>query len=542
MPMSTSGISKIASGRSFDAVLSVSQLLICIVCYAMLILLYCRPESYHIKTLLLADSEHWWDIKPTVAVPFFTTILLAVTSSLITRSVENSLWAKLSPHRTGRHLTVGETRHLAEWIVSPWGRLKYSLTGASFLLRISGLVLFASSIVSSILGFGIGTKTSRQITTQHFSAGPNISDGFYDLSLQNLNSGRDNLHVAAALASMTNLSVPASSLCPSSNSTFSCGLTARAHAIIANCNSNSLPNTGNDGSYDISDPHNTTSCSMYNDQVCVSLVSADVWTLANFTSGQTEFCEINPLALNCSGQWAIIYGTWVDNVGRENVTDIGSLNTVDCVLSYGNITIIQNGSTSPTLSRTSFSENTVVTDPGPLQRVYTVNTETSPYTFAGFAGGDGFNTLLYDPIGTFLLDYTLYNDTNSTASAVARRIENNFDAATLSAFVRAPAAADITIVTTTGRQVWSYDRAVLLILLVPLLAIILVILGNHNPEGKETRLQYDPVRIAARGLILPQDRSRSLDGIDDHWKVWASAKSNGVEFMVGEEEVRAQRK
>jgi hypothetical protein len=172
-------------------------------------------------------------------------------------------------------------------------------------------------------------------------------------------------------------------------------------------------------------------------------------------------------------------------------------------LSFGTIAVFQNGTSSPSISRESFSKYNLSAGGVPtfLQRIY-LDVTASPYASTGAAGGQE-NTLYRSPLGLLLLNYASYNNTKSTASAVARRVEGNFDAATLSAFARAPEVANVTVVTSTSKQLWAYNHSVLVILLIPLVATILALLGNHRPEGKETRLQYDPMRIAARGLVLP---------------------------------------
>jgi hypothetical protein len=297
MVVLSSRISIISRGRGFDAFLSISQLLVCMVCYALLILLYYRPQSYHLQALIVAKSEHWWSIKPTAAVPFFTTILLAATSSLITRNVENASWRKLSPASRGKHPTVGESRHLAEWTVSPWGRLKYFI-GSTFLLRFAGVFLLATGVVSSTLGFGIGTNTVWHVAQKNLSSIVDNWSGFIDQSNLGYNGGdyRDNLHTIAAIGSMSNLGVPESNLCgPQEN----CTLSARPTAIIAECQSPQTPNTQSSGLFSNFDPRNDTYCSSWNSQLCVQLASGNVVTFANFTSGWSELCESNPLDPQC---------------------------------------------------------------------------------------------------------------------------------------------------------------------------------------------------------------------------------------------------
>ncbi|KAF4415331.1 hypothetical protein FACUT_13484 [Fusarium acutatum] len=170
---------------------------------------------------------------------------------------------------------------------------------------------------------------------------------------------------------------------------------------------------------------------------------------------------------------------------------------VNCLLSYGTVRVQQIGKDSPVLHRSEF-ERVLDSSAVPLRRIYTDSYKRSPYTFAASSGtGDGADSL--------------YN------SAVATRIEDIFDMATLLAFSWALNASDLSITTREPFTQYVYDERVSAILLVPLLATILGIWGRWKVEGTEQVIGYDPVAIAECGPIqaLPEDVSRSREGIDE---------------------------
>lgn len=204
------------------------------------------------------------------------------------------------------------------------------------------------------------------------------------------------------------------------------------------------------------------------------------------------------------------------------------------------MTVCQNGSSSPSLDRSSFSKSTFrFADYGggvaSWHRLYEdLALYNSPYTFTGQGGGTE-NTLYRDVLGLFLINYALTNDNRSRADAVARRLEGNFDYATLAAFARQPAAVNLRKTITSTVQVWVYNRTVLAILLVPLLATITALCGRLRSAG-EAFLGYDPVGIAALGPVEgmpPRSEPATVD--EPH-----GAKAGGIENQTREVNVREE--
>jgi hypothetical protein len=496
-------------------------------------------------------------------VSLISALLSASTSAFITQVVETSLWVQLSPGAKAKRLTVGESRHLAKWTVSSWGRITYIFKGAFWSLRFAGLFVLAFSIISPILLHGITPQTFSSTVIETTTPSDRPFAGFLDNANGFYNGGdfRDDLHEIAAVASMSGLNVPSASLCQSGYD--SCNISARASAIFADCQPTVQPNPNGLGLVNISTSLSGSFCSSLNPDICLTLTSSSRSTFANFTTGDTLTCATDAANNSqCDGQFAIIFGVWSGNT---------TINTIDCNLFLGNITISQNGSLPPTLSRSSFDRssfqwpvyqpaydpNSPYTQPSiqSLWRIYATD-ESSPYTFSGAEGGTGSDSLYQYSVGLALLNITTsFNDPSSTASSVAQRLERNFDAATLSAFVRAPAAAEVTVKNINPVQLWVYDKVVLAILLVPALATLLPLFGRIRVERKDVCLGYDPVAIAARGLIRGstrlsdeteltvedrkgnepqvQDRTVENDSIEDIWEVWGVQNESRVRLMVG---------
>lgn len=484
--------------KAFSVFVSVALLCASIVCYALLVILYLSPQIYHLDSLIHPNANHLGAIKPTVAVGLIAALLSASTSGLVTRSVEHSLWRKLAPRNVRTKLTVGESHRLAQWCISPLSRLTYVLEGCSWRLRFSGLFLLAMSIVGPVLLTGISQHISTDTSTSISDATQDQFAGFMDKSNMAYNGGnfRDNLHEIAALASMSNLTTPSAPLCPPSDDR--CVITAKAASIYATCTPSILDNPDKIGiAYGATS--NGTLCSSYNDNLCVTLTSSSSATIANFTTGWTATCLANLSDPSCNGWWSVVFGAWTPIIGSDG-SYVPQINTVDCLLLMGNATITQVGAAPPTLDRGSFARADYTLF-GAWRRIYTSDAYASPYTFAAQVGGAAFNSLYQFPVGLFLLNYLNINDTASNAPAVARRLERNFDAAALMAFVRAPTASRIAIESSDRTQVWAYDKAVLAILLVPLLATVMALWGRWRVEGREVCVGYDPVEIAARGLV-----------------------------------------
>lgn len=480
--------------KGYNALVNIALACICIVCYLLLMILFLSPNSFHLSSLVVVQNSK---IKPAVVVGLLSTVFSGASSALVTRAVEHHLWLKLAPRKVENHLTVAETHRLAQWSVSPGGRIAYIVTGHSWQLKIGGMLLFGLGVVNPVLLSGI-SQTDRSSTSTSFapSTGGNFA-GFLDRSNSAYNGGnfRDNLMSVAALAQMSNVTAPASSLC----TTDGCSATASAASIQAVCNSYELDNTDKVGTQSSSAVTNIL-CSRINPQLCLTLSKNNPATYANFTTALPPSCEdsLNP----CVGVWSTIFGVWVNVLDPSQDTKL-PINVVDCTLSYGNVTISQNGSSTPQLDRSSFVQSTHLlaeygSAPMFWRRIYNDwPTIQSPYTFAGAAGGVSSNSLYEATLGLFLINYAA----GDSAQTVASRIEANFDMGTLFAFARAPGAASVTLRTDTRAPVWVYNKKVLAILVVPLLATLLSLWGRCAVGDDETVIGYNPVGIAMRGPV-----------------------------------------
>ena len=72
---------------------------------------------------------------------------------------------------------------------------------------------------------------------------------------------------------------------------------------------------------------------------------------------------------------------------------------------------------------------------------------------------------------------------------------------TLLAFSRSPYSSDLIITRSSSIPIYVYDRWVLAILLLPLIATILGTWGRWRITGQDIFVGYDPVEIARRGPV-----------------------------------------
>lgn len=334
---------------------------------------------------------------------------------------------------------------------------------------------------------------------------------------------------------MNNMSAPASSICAGAE----CSVSARATSLQAECVASAEDYTG-----DIKER-----CSPFGKTVCATpntSAGSKFLVSANFTTGPSEKCE-HVLAVylkdeerQCEGgDFAIISGSWVSGVINE------TLHSVDCRVHVGTATIAQAGGSPPTLDRGSFTKlaNPITYsanwseglaqgtddafDPNPRrddrlpwfwQMQYLINAPYwgtaagrytyNPYHFAlASAGSFGNYSMAQYLLGLQNFKSEVLQLTSDT-DGVARAIERNFEMATLLAFVREPYAGAVSITTTHKRNVWKYDRHVLAILAVPLLATILVLCVCWRVEGDEVVVGYDPLEIARRAGEILEERKR----------------------------------
>lgn len=348
--------------------------------------------------------------------------------------------------------------------------------------------------------------------------------------------------VLASIASMNNLSVPPASVCSGDG----CRAAAYAAALQADCTFTSQVfddwNTF-EKEYFGSSSATRTRCSAFGNQTCVSLDHKNYSTLANFTSGPSNACS-QVLRRECpAGDFAVIYGIWISQ-DYEDSNPPTKVHTVDCSVSYGKVTIVQDGQSTPSLDRTSFAKSEATlprseTVPRVLSNGTTRNSSKrtavwlwqntylrydldadeseSPYTFH-LGSGD---LRIMDSLGRYLLVLPNITEgmTDDTAM-VARKIEANFDAATLFAFSRAPEAASVHITHTDHVNIWSYDPRVLAILIPPLLATILILCTRWRIYSDNVVIGYNPIAIARRAeeILASLSTTSANSGKEPGWK------------------------
>lgn len=495
--------------------------------------IFLSSHSLHIRSLVIVVPG---EVKPAVVIALLAALLAASTAALVTRCVEQSLWLKLAPGFSNRKLTVGESHRLAQWSVSPLARLSYLLRGHSWMLRISGIFLVSTAVVSPILISGISQRDTTLITETSQSQNQTAFSGFLDTAniLYNGGNFKDVPMMIAAVASMSNLSAPAAPIC----SEQSCSVTAQVASIRADCNFTETENPNDVGGTSDTSVTSFTFCSTLNPKICRALVSANPATYANFTTGPSGDIGCDPFSLSeiCPpGSWGTIFGVWVNDGATS--PGPGPIKTVDCALTYGNVTVQQVGNGTPNLDRNSFVKSVYTwTDyqAGQWERIYTEATgdngdsgaTQAPYCFSGGVVPTGANTLFSDPVGWPLLG----DNAGDLADMVARRIERNFDVGTLFAFARAPHASNLEFSETSTTPVWVYDSKVLLVLIVPIVASLLGVWGRWRVTNKEVNVGYNPVEIARRGpvLMMAGDKTGKSAAVLDR-KEWSKLRLWGVE-------------
>ncbi|KAH6986965.1 hypothetical protein EDB80DRAFT_690416 [Ilyonectria destructans] len=546
------------SGRLLQSFISIGLSIVCIGCYILLIILYFKPSIYHIESLVNPERK---SIKPTVAVSLLAALLAASTSVFVTRCVEHSLWIDLRKGPDEQHpnsvLTVGETRRLAQWATSTLDRLLYVFGGfkgedkRSWLLRFAGPLLVATAAVSPVLLVGISQSALKTVTTETVprTADPWLSHLDTGNSRYRGGNSYDNPTAVAALAAMRNLSAPIAPLCEDLDSRSTCSVSARVVAIRARCTASSRANP--DGVGTIANGEDSKKfCAGKGtaSELCVELVASSPATYAVFASGPAPCTKSDAddcPAAGIHGTWARIYGVWVNGVDIT-VNSTHRINIIDCTLTYGNITVGQNGTSPPTLDRSTytqststkayqygFSEYSIIQ----LNRIYS-ELNNSPYDWDAAAVGTGSNTLYRNSMGFLLLG----EDANNDAETVARQIEANFDMATLHAFARGPNSSELVFARSHSSPVYVYQPLVLLILLVPLLATILGSWTRWRVAGDTVKVGYDPVGIARLGPVrgmaqgsTPSKESRKLEDslIVSRWRPDRGNQDQAVGFVTG---------
>jgi hypothetical protein len=464
-----------------------------LICYLLILILFLKPSALLLDSLLTPAAK---GIKPTTAVTLVGAVLAGATSALITYAVEQSLWLKLSPREVKNRLTVGECRNLAQWSVSPLARILYVFSGNHWALKAVGVMVVATAVVGPILVSGISQVPLSGTSVEALSPQGDPWAGWLDVANSAYNGGNfaDVPGVTAALAYLGNLSAPPSPIC----SSVGCSLRAFSQSIRADCRtSNQLhPRSMYTGINAISE----TYASSYNPDINVALVSGSPYVYANFTGGYPAGCEF--IGTTCPpGEFSVIFGAFIN--ATDTVSGPWYLNTVDCLLTVGTVWITQEGGNSPTIEAASFRQNTTTTaswgNISPLHRIYTEdNAYRSPYTFEAATGtGDGSDSIYQNAVATLLL----HPKANSSGEDVASRIEKIFETSTLLAFSRSPYSSSLAITRSSSTPIYVYDRWVLAILLLPLIATILGTWGRWRITGQDIFVGYDPVEIARRGPV-----------------------------------------
>lgn len=509
-------------GKASQLLLSLALGVICVACYVLLVLLFAKADIYGIQSFTNPDLTSF---KPTVAVSLLAAALSAATVTLVTRCVEQSLWLSLRKESDAGcprdALTVGESRRLAQWSTSTLERLLYLFGGwsgdrndrRSWLLRVAGPLLVASAVVGPVLLVGISVSDLRSTTVEDVPRQADQWLSHLDVGNSRYRGGQsyDNPTFVAALAAMRNLSAPIAPLCKANDARSACFVSARAVSIRASCTGRSSNNPDKIGALSGLSNRNESSrfCAGEDTatELCVELVSSSPATYAAFASGLPA-CSSKNIS-DCSvqgmdGKWARIYGAFVNGVDVSTDSD-HRLHEVECDLTYGNITINQNGTSPPTLDRSSFEpcdakeaynyggSNYSITQ---LNRIYT-ELGNSPYDWELKTTGTGSNTVYQTPLAFLLLGL----DANYDADTVARQIEANFEMATLHAFAKASNSSDLVFTRSKLHSVYVYDRIVLAILLVPLLATFLGTWMRWRTAGEDVMIGYDPIQIARLGPV-----------------------------------------
>jgi hypothetical protein len=199
------------------------------------------------------------------------------------------------------------------------------------------------------------------------------------------------------------------------------------------------------------------------------------------------------------------------------------------LLTIGTVKIFQNGTNAPILVPISIEESKIepVNDTSQLQLRNIYESDGSPYSFKLGSRSLYQETLDFplSVVGSLLLGPPRPMLTHTTRDAyyVARQIEKNFEMASLFAFSRSPGSSNITIAIETTRSVYVYQKKVLAVLLLPLLATFLGTWGRWKVGNSKQIVGYDPVEIARLGPVRGlSDRAvgKVVDKKQDEKLVW----------------------
>lgn len=174
--------------------------LLCIFSYVFLIALY-LSQGLSIASFKNLDES---SISPTAIIPVFGVILNGATSALLTRSVEHGLWNSLLQKEgyptTEKQYTSNEIERRAQWSVSPFARLLYTLNGQSWLLRTSGFLLFGTALLNPVLLYGVSPQVHAETETVTTAQSQPTFSGF--VPYYDLNEEQDSMYLVAGCRSI----------------------------------------------------------------------------------------------------------------------------------------------------------------------------------------------------------------------------------------------------------------------------------------------------------------------------------------------------
>jgi hypothetical protein len=151
--------------RAINITVNILLVVLCGISYALLLVLYITQGMWT-ESFMFVDRG---SLPPTTAFPLVGVLLAGATSALLTRSVEHSVWIRLLGGESDLLPTnifkPDEIHQRSQWSVSPFARLLYVFKGRSWLLRISGLLLFGTAILNPILLYGVRPEIIHEGTT-----------------------------------------------------------------------------------------------------------------------------------------------------------------------------------------------------------------------------------------------------------------------------------------------------------------------------------------------------------------------------------------
>jgi hypothetical protein len=140
-----------------NATTNIILVLLCAISYVVLFVLYFR-QGMEVESFTYVGKG---TLPPTTAIPLLGVLLTGATSALLTRSVEHNLWTNLirgrPESRFYKEFDRNEPYQRAQWTISPFSRLLYVFSGRSWLLRVSGVLLFGTALLNPILLYGLSS-------------------------------------------------------------------------------------------------------------------------------------------------------------------------------------------------------------------------------------------------------------------------------------------------------------------------------------------------------------------------------------------------